>query len=305
MSDNTIIKCPKCDFEIDVNTVLHTQFKNKLDREYIAQRKALDSQAKEQNEKHEKGIADLKKKEKFLEKTQEQFEEKVEIAIKNEKKKLYNDIKFELEEEQNEARIFLEKELAEKSKQVKELNISKAMIQKLTMEKSETENKIKADVERDFNKKLQDEREKLKIDQLKANEKFKKNLENEQNEAKILLEKELAEKSKQVKELNTSKAMIQKLTMEKSETENKIKADVERDFNKKLQDEREKLKIDQLKANEEFKKNIENEQNESILLLEKELTKKSEQVKELNNSKIEIEKLNSLTCSDFFVKLQE
>jgi len=51
------------------------------------------------------------------------------------------------------------------------------------------------------------------------------------------------------------------------------------------------LKIEKQKLQEQLKKQIEEEQSESIALLKKELDEKSNQVKELNKSKAEIEKL--------------
>lgn len=54
---------------------------------------------------------------------------------------------------------------------------------------------------------------------------------------------------------------------------------------------REQLKVERQKVHDELKKELVEEQSESVALLQKELNEKSEQVKELNNSKIEIEKL--------------
>jgi hypothetical protein len=56
-----------------------------------------------------------------------------------------------------------------------------------------------------------------------------------------LLQKELEEKSKQVQELNASKAMIEKLKREKAEVESKAKADAQIDLNRQLMEEKEKL----------------------------------------------------------------
>jgi len=54
---------------------------------------------------------------------------------------------------------------------------------------------------------------------------------------------------------------------------------------------KEQLKIEKQKLQQAIKKELAEEQSESIAMLEKELNEKSEQVKELNNSKIEIAKL--------------
>lgn len=54
---------------------------------------------------------------------------------------------------------------------------------------------------------------------------------------------------------------------------------------------KEQLKIEKQKLQEEIKKEVQEEQSESIALLKKELDEKSNQVKELNITKIEIEKL--------------
>jgi hypothetical protein len=63
-------------------------------------------------------------------------------------------------------------------------------------------------------------------------------------------------------------------------------------FNQELQKAtKEQVKLEKQKLQEALKKELAEEQRESMALLQQELNEKSEQVKELNNSKIEIEKL--------------
>lgn len=165
MPDNTTIKCPECNTDININEVLYAQFKDKFDNENILKKNELVSKIKEQEEKHNKALAELKRKEEALNTTQENFEEQIEKAtkekIKEEKAIIYKKVKNELEEEQSESKALLQKELAEKSEQVKELNKSKAEIEKLKREKDEATSAAKLEAQKELNEELKEEKKKL------------------------------------------------------------------------------------------------------------------------------------------------
>ncbi len=154
MATKTTIKCPNCNTDIDVNDILYHQLEDELKQKNIAKQKEL-----------QKAFDELKAKEESIKEQKEKFNQELKLAtkeqVKLEKQKLQAEIKKELQEEQKESIALLEKELDEKSNQVKELNKSKAQIQKLKREKEEMESKIKADAELSLNRQLKIEKEKI------------------------------------------------------------------------------------------------------------------------------------------------
>ncbi len=140
----TTINCPNCREQIDVNEILYHQLE-------------------EENRKREEA---LEKKFEMLQAKEERFEEALKKAtkeqLKQEKQKLYDELKRELEVEQSEALLALQKELNEKSEQIKELNRSKAEIEKLKREKEELASKAKMEAELELSRQLQLEKEKIK-----------------------------------------------------------------------------------------------------------------------------------------------
>jgi len=155
MPNNTTIKCPNCQTQIDINTVIYHQ---------------LESQFREANRKKE---LELQKELEELKSQKEDFEESLRKAtkeqIKIERLKLHNQLKKEIQEEQQDSIALLQRELEAKSQEVKELNITKIEIQQLKREKDEIESKIKADSQIELNNQLAIEREKIKKDLEESN----------------------------------------------------------------------------------------------------------------------------------------
>lgn len=170
MNSQTQIKCPNCGNVIDVNDILKHQLEESIKKEY--QEKFLSSQ-KELQEKNnllerQKEEFEVKKK-----KENEIFQERLSKITKEKTLEIESYLKKKIEEE-NQERIFLyEKELAEKSEKLQELNKMQAEIFKLSREKEE----LKAVFEAEAQKKLTDEL-------LREREKIRKQ-ENEKNELKF------------------------------------------------------------------------------------------------------------------------
>ncbi len=182
------------------------------------------------------------------------------------KQQTIDELKKELQEEHNDSLKLLEKELKEKSLQVIELNRSKAEVEKLKRERLEIEDKIKADSQKILNQKLQEEKQ--KIEQL-----FK-----EESERKIKANDDMMNVIKE--ELRQAKQKEQEIRKETQLEQKRFEEENEREVKKLINQEKEKLQQKFL-----------SEKNESILALQQELSQKSEQIKELNTSKIEIAKL--------------
>jgi hypothetical protein len=159
----TTIKCPNCQTKIDVNEILYHQFE-------------------EENRKREEV---LEKKFESLQAQEEKFEESLKKAtkeqVKREKQKLHDELKQELLLEQSESMVLLQKELNEKSEQVKELNNSKIEIARLKREKEEIESKAKAEAQLALSEELILEKEKI-LHALEAQNELKMKAKDEQLE---------------------------------------------------------------------------------------------------------------------------
>ena len=174
----TTIKCPNCQTEIDVNEILYHQLEDELKQKSLMERQKLE----EENRKREET---LEKKFESLQAQEEKFEESLKKAtkeqVKREKKKLHAELKKELLLEQSESMALLQKELNEKSEQVKELNNSKIEIAKLKREKEEIESKAKAEAQLALNEELVLEKKKI-LKALEAQNELKMKAKDEQLE---------------------------------------------------------------------------------------------------------------------------
>ena len=178
MPTKTTIKCPNCNTDIDVNDILYHQLEDELNQKNIAEQKKRQEETEKKEKEFKKAKEALEAQQEAIKEQQEKFDDELkkatQLQLKVEKQKLQVSIKKELEEEQSESILLLEKELAEKSNQVKELNKSKAEIEKLKREKEEIESKVKADAEIVLTQRLKLEKEKIQKATDETNElKFK------------------------------------------------------------------------------------------------------------------------------------
>lgn len=165
MSNQTTIKCPNCQTEIDINEVLYHQLENKYRNEHLAQTKKLEAEIEAKRKEYKTHLDSLKAQEEALKEQKEKFEEEIkkatQIQLKAERVKLQEDLRKEILDEQSESMAMLQKQLEEKSNQVKELNVAKAQIGQLQREKEEMESAIMAKAELALNEKLKLEKEKI------------------------------------------------------------------------------------------------------------------------------------------------
>jgi hypothetical protein len=167
MSNETKITCPNCGQEIDVNSVishnLEEEFKKKYNAKWLEEKK-----------KYQEELDKLDKQKKEIEALQQNQEalvaEKLDIAVKAEKEKYEKQIKAQLQEEQSGRIAMIEKELQEKSEQVKELNTAKAEIEKIKREKDQMKEAIEAESAKALNTKLQEEKERIRKVESEKNE---------------------------------------------------------------------------------------------------------------------------------------
>lgn len=198
MSQITQIECPTCGSNIDVQDVLSQQVEEKLKREF--------------KEKLEKENSVLQKKEEELERSKQEFAEKqrqaeslfqkeLQTKLQEMSKALEAELKQKITQEEGGRLELLEKELKEQSEKVRELNRTKAEIEKLKREKDELQEDVEAKAEKRLSAVLEEERAKNKARLTEEAGKIKL-----QEEAKVELklrelEKQLADQKKLTQEM--------------------------------------------------------------------------------------------------------
>ena len=162
---STTIRCPNCSTRIDVNEILYHQLEDELKQKNIAEQKKLRDEIESKRKEYKAHLNALKTKEDDLKEQKEKFGEELRRAtkeqVKLERQKLHDELKKELVEEQSESVALLQKELEEKSRQVQELNASKAMIEKLKREKDEVASAAKIEAQKALSEELKLEKEKM------------------------------------------------------------------------------------------------------------------------------------------------
>ncbi|HEY8403648.1 MAG TPA: DUF2130 domain-containing protein, partial [Flavobacteriales bacterium] len=133
----------------------------------------------------------LREKEEFDEKKKrenELFQERMEKQLKEEKRLMEEKLKTKLREEQAEQFQILQKELNEKTEQIKELNRAKAEIERIKREKEELKEAIEAEAARKLNEQLMLEREKIRKAEEEKNELRIKEMQKQLEDQKRLTE---------------------------------------------------------------------------------------------------------------------
>jgi len=172
------ITCPNCGTQIDVNDILYHQLESEFKQKELSFQKQMQLELESKRKEYKTHFDELKLKEETLKTQQEDFDDKLAKATKEqlkiEKSKLQNELKAQILAEQNEAMEMLRKELEAKSDEVKELNKSKIEIARLKREKEEMESAIMAKAQEELNLKLGEEKSKMQKQIDEANElKFK------------------------------------------------------------------------------------------------------------------------------------
>ena len=163
MQNKTTIKCPNCDYEIDVNEVLYHQLEDKLKQENkLKQKELYDKISKKQQELQEQELA--------IKQQKENYNKELQKAIQNQLKLERQKLKQELENEQHGYISLLKQELNEKSIKIQELNKNKAEIEKLKREKQEIESKLKAEAESILTERLEAQKQEIQKTILAQNE---------------------------------------------------------------------------------------------------------------------------------------
>lgn len=206
--DSNIINCPECGKEINVSDILYHQVQDKLSKDFEAKNAQKDKDL-------QKKLKDLQTEKEQLAKDKEAIQQKVDSEVKTkltaEKTKLEKSIRNDLKEETSEQIQSLTKELELKSGQVKELNKTKAEVEKLKREKDELRDTVVLEKEKEFSEKLKDEKIKIKKQVDEASTMKIKELEKQ-----LEVQKELAEEMKRKAEQGSMQLQgeVQELAIE-------------------------------------------------------------------------------------------
>ncbi|MCU7873800.1 MAG: DUF2130 domain-containing protein [Candidatus Thiodiazotropha sp. (ex Lucinoma borealis)] len=183
--EKSIINCPQCGKEIDVNDILYHQVDEQLKKQYndqLAQeREKITAQSSKLNEERKRLDADKKQQ-------NENIQKQVNDELKQKEHALKKKYKAAAEEEQSDALRSLREELEDKSGKIKELNKTAAELEKIKREKNELETSIKAESEKELNRKLLEEIEKIRKEETDKNELKFKELEKQLEDQKKLTE---------------------------------------------------------------------------------------------------------------------
>lgn len=167
MTQSSTIICPHCSTDINIEEALYSQLQSKFEVDMNQERK-----------RYKKAMDDLNTQQEKLRNQEIEFNAKLQSAvnIKLQKDKvkiqeqLSKDIRASIESENALQLKQLQDELQAKSKQVQELNASKATVAKLQREMSEITSKVKSDSAIELNKLLELEKTKLQKEQEELNE---------------------------------------------------------------------------------------------------------------------------------------
>jgi hypothetical protein len=230
----TSIKCPSCGTEINVSEILYHQVQDQLKKDFDKQLAEQEAAYKARQEEITVAKAQLAKEKESL---NEEIETAVKAKVNIEKARLEKSITDKLKEENSDQLLTLQKELQEKSIQVRELNQTKAEIEKLKREKDELRETVVLEKEKEFS-------ETLKVEKQKIQSLSDENL----------------------KELTQTKTLLERLKREKEELRDTVSLEKEKEFSEKLRSEKLKiqtladesnaLKIDELKKQLEDQKKL-------------------------------------------------
>ena len=166
MTHSSTIICPHCNTNINIEEALYSQLQSKFEVDMNQERK-----------RYKKAMEDLTAQQEQLKSQEIEFNAKLQSAVNSKlqedrgklQEQLAKEIRSSIASENALQLKQLQEELQEKSKQVQELNASKATIAKLEREKSEIASKVQAQSAMELNKLLEQEKQKLQKESQELN----------------------------------------------------------------------------------------------------------------------------------------
>ncbi len=185
---NVKMNCPSCQAVINVDELLVSQFQESIKKDL-----QQELQIREEELNHDR--AEFKKLSQEFAKEKHELEESVQSKVREQilarEESLKDSIRKEINEEKSLQLQDLENELIKKSSQLKDLNGTKAQLQRLQREMEEAETRIILEKEKELNERLEQARATIKEQvqqesfmKLKEREKVIEDLKNKLDEAK-------------------------------------------------------------------------------------------------------------------------
>jgi len=163
----SLVKCPHCHEEFDVQGILTQQLESDIKLKYEQQSKADRKKVEAEAEVFAKAKEDFEQAKK---RENELFQDRLAKQLAAERKNLEAELKIKLLDENSEVLKSMQEELNEKSLQLKELNRAKADIEKLKREKDEMKETLEAESQARLNEIISLEKEKIKRVEEERNE---------------------------------------------------------------------------------------------------------------------------------------
>jgi hypothetical protein len=163
----SLVKCPHCHEEFDVQGILTQQLESDIKLKYEQQSKAERKKVEEAAGVLAKAKEDFEQAKK---RENELFQDRLTKQLAADRKNLEVELKTKLVDENAEVLKSMQEELNEKSLQLKELNRAKADIEKLKREKDEMKETLEAESQTRLNEIISLEKEKIKRVEEERNE---------------------------------------------------------------------------------------------------------------------------------------
>lgn len=165
MSLNQSVECPHCGREVNVNEVMYKALEEKYKDENLQKIKKFELQLEQKRQEYKQAMLQMKEDKVKLEQAKEEFDIKLKQSVSQqlleEKVKLTEQLKQEIQNEHSVKEQMLQNELAEKSRELIEKNKLEADLIKLTREKEEIESKANIKYEQMLSQKIQEEQKRL------------------------------------------------------------------------------------------------------------------------------------------------
>ncbi len=152
------INCPNCDHKIDVDEIVYQQLENDIKKKYTSYVADLKKEYALKDTQLAKQQAELAKQQQQLDL---KVQESVNVQLKAKELTLRQQLKTQIQEENQHSLNILKTELQEKSEKLKELNEAKANIEKLKREKAGLREEIELENQKKISDILREEKERI------------------------------------------------------------------------------------------------------------------------------------------------
>src|SRR5690606_16670847 len=151
MPNDTKIKCPNCSATIDVQDILAHQLEDEIKQKYQAQ---LTTERQRYEQEQAKLAQEREAFEQKKRQENELFQQRLETKLREEKKNIEGQLKAKMQADMAEQYDVVQRELQDKSEQLKELHRTKAQIEQLKREKEEVREAVALELQRKMNEQL-------------------------------------------------------------------------------------------------------------------------------------------------------